>query len=109
MKEFNIFIENKVWESKLKYHRMMLTTKEKFFQDLKDKKSVEQYSKALKELWNIDHDYMNKAIKELEEMISKKNIEDYQIYEEKPITEQVSEKLTNGKLYYKTQDNKYIH
>ena len=32
--QFNVFIQDKVWQSLMKYERMQLTTKEKFFEDL---------------------------------------------------------------------------
>ena len=59
------FIEDKVWESTLKYNRMMNLTKEKFFESLYKNVPLDEYVRGIEELWNIDHSYMNKAIKEL--------------------------------------------
>lgn len=103
MRKTDIFIEDKVWEMNIKYIRMMRKTKEKFFEYLLDNKSTKEYSKGIKGLWNIDHSFMDEAIKELNKMVSEQDIKDYEKYE-KPITKQQSEKLTKGKLYYKVQD-----
>ena len=106
MKKTDIFIEDKVWDMNIKYVRMMRKTKEKFFEYLLDNRSIKDYKKGIKELWNIDHSFMDDEIKELEKMVSKQDIKDYEKYE-KPITKQTSEKITNGKLYYEVQDKKY--
>lgn len=97
------YIEEEVWNCVLKYVRMMRTTKEKYFESLLDGKSIEQYSKELKDLWTIDHSYMDKAIEELNKMVTEIDIKDYEQYE-KPITEQQSIKLNDGKLYYEVRD-----
>ena len=66
----DIFIGDKVWDSEIKYHRMMMITKQKFFEYLYEGKSIEAYEKAIRELWgNIDHEYMTKAIEELRLMV----------------------------------------
>lgn len=106
MKKTDIFIEDKVWEMNIKYVRMMRKTKEKFFEYLQDNRSVKDYTRGIKELWNIDHSFMDEEIKELEKMVSEQDIKDYEKYE-KPITTQTSEKITKGKLYYEVQDKKY--
>lgn len=103
MKKTDIFIEDKVWDMNIKYVRMMRKTKEKFFEYLQDNRSIKDYKRGIKELWNIDHSFMDEEIKELEKMVSKQDIKDYEKYE-KPITKQTSEKITNGKLYYAVQD-----
>ena len=105
MKKIDIFIEDMVWESNIKYLRMMLKTKEKFFEYLNNEESLKKYAKGIKELWNVDHSYMDKAIKELDKMVSELDISDYEKYE-KPLTKQQSVKLTNGKLYYYNYDKK---
>ena len=71
---FERFINEEVWNCTLKYIRMMRITKEKFFESLLEGKSTGKYSKELKELWNIDHNFMNKALKELDEMVKDKDI-----------------------------------
>ena len=103
MKAIDIFIEDKVWGLNLKYVRMMRKTKEKFFEYLKAKRPLEDYKKGIKELWNIDHSFMDETIKELEKMVTEMDIKTYEEFE-KVLTKQMSEKLTNGKLYYKVQD-----
>lgn len=66
----DIFIGDKVWDSEIKYHRMMMITKQKFFEYLYEGKSIEAYEKAIRELWgSIDHEYMTKAIEELRLMV----------------------------------------
>lgn len=103
MKKLDIFIDENVWELNVRYVRMMRKTKEKFFEYLQEGKSVKVYSKGIKDLWDIDHSFMDKTITELEKMVSEIDIATYEKYE-KPITKQISEKITNGKLYYKVQD-----
>jgi hypothetical protein len=71
----NIFIKDKVWDSEVKYHRMMMITKQKFFEALKNGESIEKYEKDLKKLWSgIDRTYMTKAIEELRLMIMARDI-----------------------------------
>ena len=66
----NIFIKENVWDSEVRYHRMQMITKQKFFEALDEGKSLETYEKELKALWgNIDRKYMDKAIEELRLMI----------------------------------------
>lgn len=98
------YIEEEVWDCVIKYIRMMRKTKEKYFESLLEGKSVEQYSKELKELWTVDHSYMDKAIEELNEMVAEIDIKDYEEY---AITTQRSVKLDNGKLYYENVDKLY--
>lgn len=97
------YIDEEVWNCTLKYIRMMRKTKEKYFESLLNGKSVAEYSKELYNLWNIDHSFMDKAIEELNLMVSEMDIKEYEEYE-KPITEQQSVKLTDGKLYYENTD-----
>lgn len=103
--EFNLeeYINEEVWKCTLKYIRMMRTTKEKFFEDLQNGVSVEEYTKKIQELWNIDHDYMDKAIEELNRMVAEQDFADFEEY---AITTQKSVKIDDGKLYYEVQDKK---
>jgi oligoribonuclease NrnB/cAMP/cGMP phosphodiesterase (DHH superfamily) len=71
---FEKFINDEVWKCNLKYIRMMRITKEKFFESLLKGKSSSRYAKELKELWTMDHNFMDKAIKELETMVKDKDI-----------------------------------
>ena len=43
--QLSVFIEEKVWASLVKYERMQLTTKEKFFENLYKNTSVDEYTK----------------------------------------------------------------
>lgn len=99
-----IFVEDRVWDSTLKYHRMMMTTKQKFFEALEQRTSVEEYTKGIEELWgNIDHSYMDRAIKELERMVLQKDFNDAEMYGNKKITKR-SIKLQNNWQDYKLVD-----
>ena len=82
----DIFIKDRVWESLVKYNRMEQTTKEKFFESLYNNVSVEEYSKGLEELWDIDHTYMDNAIRELEKMTIQRDFKDAEMYGDKKIT-----------------------
>ena len=66
--QLNIFIEDRVWNSLVKYNRMQLTTKEKFFSNLYERTTVDEYTKAIVDLWNIDHKDMDQSIKELQRL-----------------------------------------
>ena len=101
--EFNLeeYINDEVWKCTVKYIRMMRITKEKFFEDLKNGVSTEEYTSAIKKLWNIDHDYMDKAIEQLNKMVAEMDLKDYEEY---AITTQKSVKIDDGKLYYEVQD-----
>lgn len=92
--QLNIFIEDKVWNSLVKYNRMQLTTKEKFFKSLYERTTVDEYTKALVELWNVDHKGMDKAIKELQRMVIQRDLREAELYGSKKVTER-SIKLEN--------------
>ena len=114
-----IFVEDRVWDSTLKYERMMITTKEKFFEALNNRISVEEYTKGMTEaieqinseytkgiekMWgNIDHSYMDKTIKELQKMVIQKDFNDAEMYGDKKITKR-SIKLENSWQDYKLID-----
>lgn len=85
-KPISIFIEDKVWDSTVKYNRMMNITKEKFFENLYENTPLDEYTKELVNLWNIDHSYMDKAIEELNKMVIQKDFKNYEMYENKKIT-----------------------
>lgn len=89
-----IFIEDKVWESTIKYNRMINITKEKFFENLYKETPLDEYTKGITELWNIDHTYMDESIKELQKMVIQKDFYDAEMYGNKKITER-SIKLEN--------------
>lgn len=98
------FIANNVWDSLIKYQRMMMITKEKFFEYLNEKRPLEEYEKGIRELWEqIDHTYMDEAIKELEKMTSTKDLYDAYYYGDKKITQR-SIKLENSRRDYDPRD-----
>lgn len=102
--QLNIFIEDKVWESLIKYNRMEIKTKEKFFESLYNRTSVDEYTKDIYELWgNIDHSYMDKSIKELQRMVIQRDFKDAEMYGNKKITQR-SIKLQNYWRDYKLVD-----
>ena len=106
--QLNIFIEDKVWNSLVKYTRMELTTKEKFFDSLYKQVPLEEYTKGIYELWgNIDHSDMTKAIEQLQRMVIQKDFQDAEMYGDKKITTR-SIKLENSwRNYQLTKENMY--
>ena len=97
--QLSVFIEERVWASLVKYERMQLTTKEKFFENLYNNTSVDEYTKQIYELWgNVDHSYMTKSIEELQRMVIQKDFKDAEMYGNKKIT------VRSIKLQNKWQD-----
>lgn len=92
--QLNIFIEDRVWNSLVKYNRMQLTTKEKFFKSLYERTTVDEYTKAIVDLWNIDHRDMDQSIKELQRMVIQRDLREAELYGDKKVTER-SIKLEN--------------
>jgi hypothetical protein len=103
---------------------MLLTTKEKFFEDLQKGITPEEYKKRINGLWGkIDHSYMNKNIEEVNKMILQKNFKNREIYQDKSFIVS-SPKLENSyrlyeekfyKVYeihkekdYKTLEKRYV-
>lgn len=100
----DIFVGDKVWDSTLRYHRMMMITKQKFFEALEGQISVEEYTKGIEGLWgNVDHSYMDRAIEELQRMVIQKDFNDAQMYGNKKVTKR-SIKLQNSWQDYKLID-----
>ena len=99
----SVFIEDRVWESTLKYNRMINTTKEKFFENLYRETPLDEYAKGITDLWNIDHSYMDKAIEELKKMVIQKDFYNAEMYGDKKITER-SIKLENSWRDYELID-----
>lgn len=97
------FIGDKVWEMLMSYQELANETKIKFFDNLIEKKSVEDYEKIITELWEIDHSFMQEAIEELKEMVMVKDLQDIDLYSNKDITEE-SIKLQNGSREFKLED-----
>lgn len=100
---FERFISEEVWNCTLKYIRMMRITKEKFFESLLEGKSTGKYSKELQQLWNIDHNFMDKALKELDEMVKNKDINLAKKYGDDKIVQR-SIKLENSWQEYNNID-----
>lgn len=100
---FEKFINDEVWSCNLKYIRMMRITKEKFFESLLKGKSSSRYAKELKELWTVDHNFMDKAIKELETMVKDKDITLAKKYGDDKIVQR-SIKLENQWQEYENKD-----
>ena len=82
----SIFIEDKVWESTIKYNRMINVTKEKFFESLYNNTSLDEYTREITNLWNIDHSYMDKSIEELGKMVIQKDFYNAEMYGDKKLT-----------------------
>lgn len=102
--QLSIFIEDKVWDSLIKYNRMTIKTKEKFFESLYKKTDVDEYAKGVYEMWgNIDHSYMTKEIEELQKMVIQKDFRNAEMYGNKEITTR-SIKLQNFWRDYKMTD-----
>lgn len=84
--QLDIFIGDKVWNSLEKYTRMELTTKEKFFESILKGTSVEEYSKEIQKIWDIDHSDMTRSIEELQKMVIQRDFKDAEMYGNKEIT-----------------------
>lgn len=84
--QLDIFIGDKVWNSLEKYTRMELTTKEKFFENILKGTPVEEYSKEIQKLWDIDHSNMTRSIEELQKMVIQRDFKDAEMYGNKEIT-----------------------
>ena len=98
-----IFIEDRVWESTLKYNRMINITRQKFFENLYKETTLDEYTKGIVDLWNIDHSYMNEAIDELRNMVIQRDFYNAEMYGDKKITKH-SIKLQNNWEEYKLID-----
>lgn len=89
---FNLFIEDSVYYSSQRYYKLMFETKRLFFECLNDKKEASYFNKKIKEIWgNVDHSYMEQRIKELEEMVSAKNIDGREIVNPNAVFKQIFE------------------
>ena len=103
----NIFIEDRVWDALVKYTRMEITTKEKFFENIYKQTDVKEYIRGLLELWeNVDHTYMDEAIKELRLMVLQKDFNDAIMYGNKKITTR-SIKLENYWREFELKDDDF--
>lgn len=79
--EIEEYIRDEVQYCKQYYVRKMAQTKLKFFEFLKEQKTLTDYEKELNKIWgNINHDFMNKKLEELQKLVSDKNFKDYEKY-----------------------------
>lgn len=99
----SIFIEDKVWESTVKYNRMINVTRQKFFENLYRDTPLDEYVREITNLWNIDHSYMDKAIVELGAMVVQKDFYNAEMYGNKKLTTR-SIKLENYWREYQMTD-----
>ena len=106
-----IFIEDKVWDSTIKYQRMINVTKEKFFENLYKNTSIDEYTKQIVQLWDIDHSYMDKSIKELEKMVIQKDFYNAEMYGKQKLTTRSIKLQNTWRDYTLTDDEigKYIY
>lgn len=87
---FNLFIDDSVYYTKIQYYKLINKTKILFFESLKEKKPVDYFREKANTIWgNIDHSYMQQRIKELEDMISAKNINNKPIINPNAVFEEV--------------------
>lgn len=101
------FIEDRVWDSLVKYNRMINVTREKFFESLYRNTPIDEYIQEITNLWNIDHSYMDKSIEQLGRMVLAKDFHDAEIYGNKKLTTH-SIKLENTWREYKlTEEDLY--
>ena len=102
-----IFIEDKVWDSTIKYQRMINVTKEKFFENLYKNTSIDEYTKQIVQLWDIDHSYMDKSIKELEKMVIQKDFYNAEMYGKQKLTTRSIKLQNTWRDYTLTDDELY--
>ena len=75
------FIRDEVQYSKQYYIRKMAQTKQLFFEYLKKNKTPEEFNKEVDKIWGkINHNFMDKKLEELQEMVSNKEFKDYEKY-----------------------------
>lgn len=77
---FSIFIEDSVYYSRQQYYKLIFKTKKLFFECLNEQKPLDYFRTEANKIWGkVDHKYMEQRIKELEDMISAKNISGHEI------------------------------
>lgn len=77
---FNTFIEDSVYYSSQRYYKLIFNTKKLFFKCLNENKTLDYFKIEADKIWGkVDHSYMKQRIKELEDMISAKNISGHAI------------------------------
>ncbi len=80
MKDIDVFIDEKVYLFQTNYFKKLLSSKLYFFDYLYQGKSVVEFEEILKGVWkNLNFDFMNRSIKDLEKMVSQLNKNDLTI------------------------------
>ena len=76
MKKSSEYIAESVFNVNAHYTKLQNETKLLFFRCLKENRSVEYFRKETYKIWqNIDHEFMDKQIIKLEQMVNQNNIE----------------------------------
>ena len=110
---FSLFIEDSAYYSKNEYYKLMYETKRVFFDYLYKNKPLAEFKKETTKIWEkVDHKYMAERIKELEDMITARDLEGNKILnpdaEYKQIYELASEKVfQNVEKKYKYNIDEY--
>lgn len=110
---FSLFIEDSAYYCKNKYYKLMYETKRIFFDFLNQNKTLAEFMAETERIWKgVDHSYMQERIRELEEMISVRDLKGNQILNPdaklKQVYELTSEKeFIKNELYYKNVIDKY--
>lgn len=77
MKSSSDLIAKQVFSVNAFYTKKQNETKILFFKCLKEKKSVEYFTKELSKIWdNVDHKFMDKQITKLKEVVNSNNVEE---------------------------------
>ncbi len=80
MKDVDVFIDEKVYLFQTSYLKKMLKSKHYFFDYLYKNKTSTDFEKALNDVWkDLDFDFMNRSIEDLEKMVSQLNRNDLTI------------------------------
>lgn len=103
---YSLFIEDSAYYSKNEYYKLMYKTKRLFFDYLRKNKTLTEFKKETEKIWeNIDHKYMIERIKELEEMISTRDLEGHEILNPNAEYKEIYE-LTPDRIF-NTVEKKY--
>ena len=80
MKDVDVFIDEKVYLFQTSYLKKMLKSKHYFFDYLYKNKTSTDFEKALNDVWkDLDFDFMNRSIEDLEKIVSQLNRNDLTI------------------------------
>jgi hypothetical protein len=111
---FSIFIGDSVYYTKIQYYKLINDTKMLLFKCLNEEKSLKEFKEKAHEIWgDVNHDYMEQAIKELEQMIDQKNGDGHNIlnpnaeFKEVYMLDKESKYIDIEKKYEKAINNYY--